>query len=143
MVKPLSISQEYNYLKKEEGNIIYLQDNLQYRLTEVKYKILDGICDSERVHMVFFDMETGFEEYIDMYKYINNSKVSYSFYSDRGLLLAHSVEDFSYLIKNYLYGKHIENTKGEKSLASILFKKGNTKELIDWKGLLTIKKEGV
>lgn len=139
MVKSLSLSQEYNYLKKEEGNIIYLQDNIQYRLTEVKYRVLGGINDSERVDMVFFDMETGFEEYISMFKSADNISVSYSFYSDRGLLLAHNIEDFSYLIRNYLYGKHIENTKGEKSLASILFRKESPKELIDWEDLLTVK----
>lgn len=112
-------------LKSKVGLTFYVSDNIEYKLIDVEYKKLE-IIGREYIKMSFKDIQTGY--IAELQVNIVNGKYGYT--TDRGLIISSTREGYAKLIKNYLYGKHLENKP--RTLASILF--GKTKP--DWDKLL-------
>lgn len=116
---------DYNDLKSKEGLSFYVPENIEYKLTYVMYRKIE-IIGREYIEMVFKDTQTGCIAELQ----VNIINGNYSYTTDRGFITSSTREGYAKLIKNYLYGKHLENKP--RTLANILF--GKTK--IDWDKLL-------
>lgn len=116
---------DYNDLKPKEGLSLYVSENIDYKLTHVMYKKME-IIGREYIEMFFKDTQTGYIAELQ----VNIINGNYSYLTDRGFITSNTREGYAKLIKNYLYGKHLENKP--RTLASILFGESE----IDWDKLL-------
>lgn len=115
---------DYKELKKQVNNKLTVGDNIEYELIEVEH-VDTSLSNFEYIKVLFKDTKTGIEEHLQISEISNN----YTYYSDRGYMSSSTKEGFATLIKNYLYGKHLEHKP--KSIATFLF--GNTP---NWDDLL-------